>query len=388
MPTELASGIFWLLLPVAAASGWFIANRKTQKKVPCPESIAPEYLKGLRYIINEQPDKAIEVFVKLLEVDNQTVEVHLALGNIFRRRGEVDRAIKIHQNLMARPTLSYEQRSQALLELGVDYLRSGLFDRAEALFYDLLQSPCKSRAAQYLVEIYQDEKDWEKAIDCARAWQQASKEKQHDRIAHFYCQQAEDLMAADEFISAKEKINRALEEDRNSAHAIILSGRLSMIQGEYNSALHSFMQIEKKAPELLNEVLPLVKICYREMGNDDGFQAYLQKIPGSQICVAQIMELARQIENNEGSDNAMRFLVEKVNQTPSIRILDRLIELSLKSERELGTEKLQCLKRITEKLVDTKFAYKCHHCGYQARSIYWQCPGCKHWDTVKPIQGC
>jgi lipopolysaccharide biosynthesis regulator YciM len=388
MPTELVTGLFWLLLPVAAASGWIAARRQyTKSTTSSSDAVAPEYYKGLRYIINEQPDKAIEVFLKLLEVDGETVEFHLALANLFRRRGEVDRAIRIHQNLIARSTLSDQQRSQALLELGVDYLRSGLLDRAEELFEGLLESPYKSSAARYLVEVYQDEKDWDKAIACTRIWQENSSNNLQSRIAHYFCQKAEEATLADDLEGAIEQVAFALKEDPNSTHANILKGNLALQQGEYKSAIKAFEHIEKISPQLVSEVLEPMKICYRELGESDKFLEYLHKFPARHSGISLVIELSEFIEESEGIDHAIRFLVEKSEETPSVHMLDRLVALSLIKEEGEVRKKLECFKRLTGKLVKSKNKYQCHRCGYHAHSMYWQCPACKTWDTINPAQG-
>ena len=388
MPTEFVSGLLFLLLPVAAVSGWLAARKKYNKSATSyVDNVAPEYYRGLRYLINEQPDKAIEVFLKLLEVDSETVEVHLALGNLFRRRGEVDRAIRIHQNLIARPTLSNEQRSQALLELGVDYLRSGLLDRAEVLFEGLLTTSYKSRAARYLVQIYEDEKDWDKAIECGRIWQKNSSRVLNKRIAHYLGKKAEEKLAEKDYKSTRELIKLALKEDPNSAHASMIEGQLEMEEGNFKAARKAYKRIGKQAPEFVSEVLNPMKICYQELNKSQKFLEYLHKLPTSQAGINQIIELSDFIEENEGSDSAIRFLVDKAEELPSIRMLDRLVDLSLLTEEEgQNRTKLECFKQLTEKLVEVKTAYKCNNCGYRARSIYWQCPACRKWDTVKPIQ--
>jgi len=186
-------GVFWLLLPVAALSGWFIAHlgRKRGRGDPMMD-LSSTYFRGLNYLLNEQPDKAIEVFLKLAEVDNDTVETHLALGNLFRRRGEVDRAIRIHQNLVARTTLSAEQRSYALLELGEDYMRAGLFDRAEDLFLEMVDMGVHMEPVlNHLVVIFEQEKDWDKAIDAARKLGPISGRDMAPVVAQYYCELAE-----------------------------------------------------------------------------------------------------------------------------------------------------------------------------------------------------
>ena len=165
---------FWLLLPVASFIGWWIGSN-TEKRTKTSKNISLEYFKGLNFVLNEQPDKAIEVFIRMVEVDNETVDTHLALGNLFRRRGEVDRAIRIHQNLIARSNLSEDERAHALLELGMDYMRSGLLDRAEKLFLELLDIGLYLKEAHFnLLEIYQQEKDWENAILIAKKYESIS----------------------------------------------------------------------------------------------------------------------------------------------------------------------------------------------------------------------
>jgi lipopolysaccharide biosynthesis regulator YciM len=158
-----------LLLPVAAASGWIAARRsQRQERGKCVNDTSPVYFRGLNHLLNEEPDKAIDAFVEMLEVDSDTVETHLALGNLFRRRGEVERAIRIHQNLIARPALTREQRAQALLELGQDYMRAGLLDRAENLFRELKDTRLHVRQAlKNLLVIYEKERDWQACLDTA-----------------------------------------------------------------------------------------------------------------------------------------------------------------------------------------------------------------------------
>ena len=195
----------WLLLPVAFLIGWYIGNSsKIKSKVS--KNISLEYFKGLNFVLNEQPDKAIEVFIKMVEVDNDTVDTHLALSNLFRRRGEVDRAIRIHQNLIARTTLSETERAHALLELGMDYMRSGLLDRAEKLFLELLDIGFYLKEAHFnLLEIYQQEKDWENAIVIAKKYETISKVSLSSTIAQFFCELADDELRKGQVKKLKKK---------------------------------------------------------------------------------------------------------------------------------------------------------------------------------------
>ena len=250
----------FLLLPVAAISGW-VAGRRSKPDVQDARqnTISPIYLKGLNYLLNEQPDKAIDVFIKLLEVDSDTIETHLALGSLFRRRGEVDRAIRIHQNLIARPSLTKEQRSQSLFELGQDYLRAGLLDRAEALFSDLIVSaPHTEVALNYLIDIYQQEKDWEKAIETARRIEVKTGNKQYMRVAHYYCELAEQAIQKGDKIRAHKLVKKALNTNKNSVRASLLDGKLEIQNGNDKTAIKSLRRVEQQDISYLGEAIPLL----------------------------------------------------------------------------------------------------------------------------------
>ena len=223
---HLELNIFWLLLPVAALSGWWI-GKSAQETKKLSKNIHPEYFKGLNFVLNEQPDKAIEVFIRMVEVDNETVETHLALGNLFRRRGEVDRAIRIHQNLIARPTLNQGQRAHALLELGMDYMHSGLLDRAEKLFLELVDLDLYLNEAYFnLLEIYQQEKDWENAIIIAKKFETISGENLNPVIAHFFCEVAENELNSGRLSNAKEQIHNAMNANSKCVRASIIEAKI------------------------------------------------------------------------------------------------------------------------------------------------------------------
>ncbi|RMG28013.1 MAG: lipopolysaccharide assembly protein LapB, partial [Gammaproteobacteria bacterium] len=250
--------LLWLLLPVAAASGWWAARRAGSRpsgtSPPCPD-INSEYFRGLNYLLDEQPDKAIEVFIRMVEVDNETVETHLALGNLFRRRGEVDRAIRIHQNLIARPTLDAEQRGQALLELGQDYMRAGLLDRAEGILREVDEKfPAFSlRALRLLLELYQQEKEWDKAIEVARRLERREKGGHAAEIAQFFCERAEAALAAGDLGTAQHYVREALTVEHECARALLLQGRLLLETGQPRQALRALRRIGEQDPLLVAE---------------------------------------------------------------------------------------------------------------------------------------
>jgi lipopolysaccharide biosynthesis regulator YciM len=380
--------LLFLLLPVAAVSGWWVGRRSTAKvALPQTRDIPADYLKGLNFLLNEQPDKAIEVFIEMLEVNRDTVETHLALGSLFRRRGEVDRAIRIHQNLIARPTLSRGQRAQALFELGQDYMRAGLFDRAEALFTELVDSsPHTEAALRYLLDIYEQEKDWQNAVETARKLENRASESMSSRIAHYFCEMAENEERNGDTNKALRIVRRALAEDRASVRASLTEGRLEQQAGNYKSALRAYRRVEQQDPDYVPEIIEPVQACLHQLGRDDEAQAYLNDIQAKHGGISAVLAAADLRAKND-PDSAMRYIIECVKKRPSIRGMDRLIELQRDQSEGTARDNLQLLKDVTQLLLQDKPVYTCRSCGFAGKALHWHCPGCRKWDTIKPIHG-
>lgn len=381
--------LLWLLLPVAAASGWYAARRSRPRPNPRRAGeFNSDYFRGLNYLLNEQPDKAIEVFIKMVEVDSDTVETHLALGNLFRRRGEVDRAIRIHQNLIARPTLNRDQRAQALLELGEDYMKAGLFDRAENLFLELTELNAHTeRALRHLLDIYQQEQDWEKAIEIARRIEEISGTPMHDVIAQYYCELAQKALHDRDRGAALQYIKRALNFDRNCTRASILLGELETAQGDCKSAVRAYRKVVDQDIEYLPEVIRPLRHCYRELGQPDAYVAFLRESLRDYSGISPILALAEELRAREGEQAAVDFVIEQLRRRPSVRGLEWLINQSLGHSAGEARDTLTILHDLATKLLEGKAVYECHRCGFAGKQLHWQCPSCKSWNSVKPIQG-
>ena len=381
--------LLFLLLPVAFYTGWRSGRKHTasaqEKKL---FEIPPDYLKGLNYLLNEQPDKAIELFIQMLEVDSETVETHLALGSLFRRRGEVDRAIRIHQNLIARPSLTQSQRTQALYELGEDYMRAGLLDRAEALFRELIEgSPHSEVALRQLIDIYQQEKDWAKAIEMARLLSIKTGENMQATIAQYYCEMAETAFQQGETGSGHKWLKRALASDRNCVRASLLEGQNEQRSGNDKAALKAYLRIEQQDADYLPEVVtPLIE-CYRTLGRMNEAKEYLVHLIKEYGSITIMLKLAELVQNDDGDEAAIDFITEHLRQRPSVRGMDRLINLNLAHVKDSVRDKLLVLKEVTTQLLVNKPVYKCRSCGFSGKSMHWQCPSCRQWNSVKPIQG-
>ncbi len=380
---------FWLLLPIAASSGWLAAKRSlSQQNENNARQLSSNYLQGINYLLNEQPDKAIDVFIKLIDVDNETVETHLALGVLFRRRGEVNRAIRIHQNLVVRSHLNSQQRSLALLELAQDYQRAGLLDRAEHLFIELIENgQYPNFSCHQLLDIYQQEHDWDKAIDVATRLMELSGENMKPMIAQYYCEQAEMARRQSQLPIARKMFHRALHVDPHCVRASLIEGQLALDACQLTQAITAFQRVEQQDPLFLSEVIEPLQNCYMKKGCVDEFTAYLQRILAEHGGITPMLVLARLIQEKQSAATALAFVVKQLRARPSLRGLDHFIDISLPDAEGAAKENLLLLKDITRQLLKNRPVYKCSECGFTGKTLHWQCPSCKLWNSIKPIQG-
>lgn len=382
------SPLWLLLLPVAAASGWFVAYRDYKNKDKNQSGVSSDYIKGLNYLLNEQPDKAIEVFIRMVEVDADTVETHLALGHLFRRRGEVDRAIRIHQNLIARPRLEGDIRTLALLELGEDYMKAGLFDRAENLFQELIDlNEHTARALAHLRDIYQQEQDWDNAIKTCKRLEVITHKPMNYIIAQYYCEMSEKLFEENSLKESEKLAQKALAIDKKCVRASVLQALIDSRNNNFTAAISSYKHVVDQDIDYFPEVIEPMLECYRKTGNEQDMMNFLQSILERYNGISPMLALAA-LKREHGTDReAMEFVIEQLRKRPSVKGLNWLIELSLQHSQGEAKKNLMILYDLTHKLLENKPVYECNICGFAGKSIHWQCPGCKKWNTVKPIHG-
>lgn len=377
---------FWLLLlPIAAGAGWLTATKHTflSEDTDKPAAFLPQdYLKGLNYLLNEEPDKALDVFIKMVEVDSETIETHLALGNLFRRRGEVERATRIHQNLIARPHLSKPYRMQALFALSNDYFSAGMLDRAERLFLELVeQGAYVNKSLDRLLDIYQQEKAWKSAIEIA----QKMRTDMRIPMAHYYCELAEEAIKNEQITEAVRCLKKALSMDRNCVRSSLILAGIEMKLGHYKQAIRSLKQIYFQNPDFFSEaILPLAE-AYRELGKEKEMAIYLRSVlerfPKMPIAIL----LSERIRQWKGDKVAADFVGDYVRKHPSIVGLHHLVKMYLPiTEEEKAKKDLRILFSLTEKLIAKAPLYQCVYCGFSCKTLHWQCPGCKHWGSTKP----
>jgi len=384
--------LFIILLPLAAASGWIAGFRHHKVSAKFFDNgtnvtIPNEYFIGLNYLINEQPDKAVDVFIKMLEVNSDTVETHLALGNLFRKRGEVDRAIRIHQNLIARPQLEKYQRIQSLSELAQDYLRAGVLDRAERLFLELIEMGEETTLSYtYLLNIYQQQKEWNQAITVAKKLQ-PEVPSMHVILAFYYCELAELARAQGQNKQAHEYVKEAIFWDKNCARASIITGKLAAEVGDFNQAIRAYKKIKEQNPDLISEIVTPLADCYSKLNLEADLIQYLQDCLIEYPRVSLVLALSDYVRKWHGDAAAIDFLTEKIQHCLSLRGVGRLVDLYVNNAEATTKDKFMLLHQFIGKLLENKPIYRCLHCGFAGKQLYWQCPSCKRWGAVKTIHG-
>jgi lipopolysaccharide biosynthesis regulator YciM len=379
----------WLILLIFAAliSAWYLGYYSRQKRIANQKlNFSRDYFVGLNFLLNEEPDKAVDIFIKMLEVDSDTVETHLAVGKLFRRRGEVDRAIRIHQNLIERPQLDTAYRNESLFELGQDYLSAGVLDRAEKIFQEVAAiKEYMTPALRQLLDIYQREKDWENAIQTAKKLASATKKNMQSIIANYYCELAEINLAKNQYDEANRALKLALDADEHCVRASLLHAKLEMGRDDYKSALKSLKRVKTQDPDYLSEAVDALACCYEALNEGDELVKYFMQVLEEYPHVPVVLILSERIRKWKGDKVAAKFVADYVRRYPSIRGLHLFINLYMSNTEGRAREDLVILQNLTKKLLADKPDYQCVSCGFSGKTLHWQCPGCKQWSSVKPV---
>jgi lipopolysaccharide biosynthesis regulator YciM len=376
---------WWLLgIPIFFALGWIAARVDIKQLVSESRSLPRGYFRGLNFLLNEQPDKAIDAFIEIVKLDPETVELHFALGNLFRRRGEIERAIRVHQNLLARPDLPQEHQVHAQFELGQDYLKAGLLDRAEETFNLLVDTQYGAQARRALLEIYQREKEWTRAIDAARGLQESGAGGRQKEIAQFYCELAQDELVHTHPDAALAMLEKAVATDRNNVRATILMGDAYLAKNDIESALLTWRRVEHQSVPHVALVAQRLMDGYRAVGRaQEGanlLKAYLAEassIDLLEVVFKVVLEL-------DGVDAANQLVSDELRRTPTLLGLDKLLEARLMNAPPEVRPELSLVQNLVHGYTQKLARYQCGHCGFKARQYYWQCPGCSHWETYPP----
>ena len=382
--------LLFLLLPVAAAYGWYMGKRSAQQgKQQEANRLSREYVTGVNFLLSNQQDKAVDLFLDMLKEDATDVEAHLTLGNLFRSRGEVDRAIRIHQSLMESTALDYDQRLLAIQQLGKDYMAAGLYDRAESMFQQLInENDFKVSSLKQLLSLYQLTSDWQQAIDIAEKLAKADKSQQGTHIAHFYCELALQAIAGDDLDRALTLLRKAESVDKNCARVSIMFGRVWTAKAEPEKAIQALQRVPEQDPEMISEVLPLIKESYQRLEDMSQWRVFLEHcVEKHQGSMAELY-LAEEIESQQGLEPAQHFLEAQLQTAPTLNGFHRLVNYYLEGTQDgRAKESLAVLRDMVAEQLRMKPRYRCQKCGFTAHAIYWHCPSCKSWSTIKPMRG-
>lgn len=382
--------LLFLLLPVAAAYGWYMGRRSAQQsKQDDASRLSRDYVAGVNFLLSNQQDKAVDLFLDMLKEDTGTVEAHLTLGNLFRSRGEVDRAIRIHQSLMESASLTYDQRLLAVQQLGRDYMAAGLYDRAEDMFKQLVdETDFRLGALQQLLQIYQATSDWQSAIEVAERLVKLGKEKHRGEIANFWCELALQQMAANDLDKAMALLRKGAAADCTSARVSIMMGRVWMEKGDYAKAVESLERVIDQDKELVGETLEMLQTCYQQLGKTDEWEVFLRRCVEENAGATAELMLAQILEQREGVEAAQNYVTRQLERHPTMRVFHKLMDYHLnEAEEGRAKESLGVLRNMVGEQVRSKPRYRCQKCGFTAHTLYWHCPSCRSWATIKPIRG-
>ncbi|MGI4812638.1 MAG: lipopolysaccharide assembly protein LapB [Janthinobacterium lividum] len=376
---------WWLLvIPIVFGLGWVAARFDLKHLLSESAALPRSYFRGLNFLLNEQQDKAIDAFIEVVKLDPETTELHFALGSLFRRRGETERAIRVHQNLLNRADLPTSERDHALYELGLDFLKAGLLDRAEQTLQSIQEGAFANDAQASLLTIYEIEKEWQRAIETAQRLEEIGARDLRKEVAQFHCELASEALQRKDAVAARRALQAALAVNPQSTRAAVLLGDVEMAGGNAAAALRHWTGIESQNPAYLSLVGEKLIAAYAALGRQDEGIAqlveYSERHPSSDL-----LDIAfRYLEKNSGIESAHAFARHQMERSPSLSGMTRLLEAQTASAEEPRRSELKLIHALIVQRTKNLPRYTCQHCGFRARLFYWQCPGCGNWETYAP----
>ncbi|MDX8386795.1 MAG: lipopolysaccharide assembly protein LapB [Gallionella sp.] len=376
----------WMLLvfPLFFGMGW-LAARIDIKELLSESNVLPQsYFQGLNFLLNEQQDKAIEAFIEVVKIDPQTIELHFALGSLFRKRGEVDRALRMHHNLVDRVDLDDDKRRLAIFELAQDYLKAGILDRAESLFSELEGSSYSKQALEFLLELYQKEHDWLKAIAVIQRLESVSGQHYGKQAAFFYCELASEEIAQQNLSGARGHLQQALQVDPKSVRVSVMLGDMEVGENKYQEAIEVWRNIEHQDAQYLPLVAERLLGAYRALDSQIEGVAVLRDYLSKYHSLDLLNVVFDGVLKNDGPLDAYRLVRDELRRTPSLLGLDKLLEARLLEVPMEQRADIELVKDLVHKRTRNLAAYHCSNCGFKARQFYWHCPACHAWDSYSP----
>ena len=376
---------WWLLaLPIFFGMGWMAARVDLKSLLSESRAMPSSYFRGLNFLLNEQPDKAIESFLQVAKENPQTVELQFALGSLFRRRGEVDRAIRMHQDLVNREDLPPEERRQASFELAEDYFKAGLLDHAEQVLAKMAEADPSADVHRQLLDIYIQEKDWEKAIGAARKLEVSARRNYQKEIANYQCELAITEQIHGRAQNAESYLQKALETNRKCVRANLLRGEWLARDGRHEEAIEALKAIEQQDPAYFGLAAEGMVESYRALGRLGEGLTLLRGLQNRYPGLDLLNVVYQATAEHEGDEAAWRFVRDEVRRNPTLVGLDHLIDAELVRAPPERRQDLQLMKNLVHSHAQSLAVYLCANCGFKARQFFWQCPACGGWETVAP----
>ena len=382
---------WWLLvLPLFFTLGWIAARVDIRQLIAESTALPAAYFKGLNFLISDQHDKAVEAFSEAIQANTDSLELHFALGSLFRRTGETDRAINMHLNLLDKKELTDNQKSAVKAELAQDYLKAGLYDRAEELFKGLDDTRYRQPALNALLEIYVREREWTRAIETATELERLSGVSFRIQIAQYYCELAMNDIIAQKLDTARDQLHKALDANKSCVRANVLLGDLEASAGAHQAAISNWKRIEYQQPEYLGLIANKMLKSYRALESEHGDQlkqglaqlnTYLEtyKLP-SLMSVLYEATLAE-----EGADKAAKLARNELIRQPSLTTLDQLLQaraMADETKKQSNNQDIQLMQQTVRNAIGNRAAYHCGQCGFRAKQHHWQCPACNAWESL------
>ena len=377
---------WWLLaLPLFFSLGWLAARVDLKQLLAESTALPAAYFKGLNFLITNQHDKAIEAFSEAVQANTDSLELHFALGSLFRRRGEVDRAIHLHLNLLEKKELEPQQKIAVTAELAQDYLKAGLLDRAEELFESLDDDRYRQPALRALLEIYVREREWERAIKAATELERLSGVPFRIEVSHYYCEMAVKSILANDEHTARFDLGNALSANKNCVRANVLLGDLEAEAGAHKEAISTWKRIEFQKPEYLGLIAPKLLRSYRALNQtQDGLnllQTYLQTYQLTSL----VNVLYEAMLTEQGAESAATLARNELIKKPSLHTLYQLLQsraIVETNSQQNTNQDTQLMQQAVRHAIGNKTTYHCEQCGFKAKYHHWQCPACNAWEEL------
>lgn len=381
---------FFLLLPIAMAYGWFMGrNSIKQKDQSIKQDLSIKYSTGLNYLLSNQKDKAINSLLDALKVEDDSVEAHFAMANLFRQRGELDRALKVHEHLVRDGNLATKDKQQAVFELGKDFLSAGLYDRAEKMFSKLLKSKDYGlKSLTYLLQIFQSTKDWQQGIAHKKLIVKLNDKRLLHTLANFYCEQATSAFAQDKFIEVIELLEQALKLDPESCRANWLMAKIYENHQQYELACQCYQAIYQQDKEFFPDVIEQMHQCYLALDSSDEFFKFIKKVYDETASSSALITYLSYVEKKHGNKKSQEFILSALKRRPTIRGFKHFVKMQMhQPDSEVNNTSLDLIRELISEYLKVKHRYSCRSCGFNSSTHYWSCPSCHEWEQLKPVRG-